>query len=169
MRPQVRLRRVQRRTQAGRGQNVAERLPRGRRHARSGRCHKPSSARAREFRKRIPNLVFIPACGLPLNKNVVATKGVHEPVQDSACEHHAPGSQSSHERPSPPAGEDDELTSGFAQIDEVVAGIALTWRVQRSLTHRSHELRVSAGAGCQDGQAHPRVFCSGSESPPRGR
>ena len=47
--------------------------------------------------------------------------------------------------------------------------MALPGFVQRSLTHGSHEIRVAAGAGRQDGKAHPRIFRSGSESPPRRR
>ena len=100
---------------------------------------------------------------------MVATKRIHEPIQDSACGRQAPGSQCAHERTPPTASEDDELSSGLAQIDEVVAGIALPRFGQCSIAHRSHEMRVTAGAGRHNGKAHPRIFSSGSESPPRRR
>ena len=72
-------------------------------------------------------------------------------------------------RPRLTASEDDELPSGLAQIDEVVAGIALPGFGQCSIAHRSHEMCIAGGAGRHNGEAHPRIFRSGSESPPRCR
>ena len=114
MRAQVSLRLVQRGTPAGRRQNVSERLLRGRRHARSSCCYKPSSARPRKLREHVSDLLLVPAGSLPFDKHVVATKRVDEPVQDTACEHRAPSSQRAHERTPPATSEDDEVTSGLA-------------------------------------------------------
>ena len=169
VRPQMSLRLVQGGAQAGRRQNVAERLLRGRRHARPTRCHQASSARARELREHVPDLVFVPAGPLPFDEHMVAAKRVHESVQYSACGQCAPRSQRAHERAPPAAGEGDKAAAGLAQIDEVVAGFALPGFAQRSLAHGPHEIGVAAGAGCQDGKTHPRIFRPGSESPPRRR
>ena len=166
---QVSLRLVQGGAQAGRRQNVSERLLRGRRHARSTRCHQASSARARKLREHVSGLVLVPAGPLPFDKHMVAAKRVHEYVQYSACGRRAPRSQCAHERAPPAAGEDDKVAAGLAQIDEVMAGFALSGFTQRSIAHRSHEIGVAAGAGRQDGKAHPRIFRSGSKPPPRRR
>lgn len=111
---QVSLRLVQGGTQAGGRQNVAECLLRGRRHARSTRCHQASSARTRELCEQVPDLLLVPAGPLPFNKHMVAAKRVHESVQYSACGYRAPSSQRAHERAPPAAGEDEKVTSGFA-------------------------------------------------------
>ena len=161
------LRLVQGGTQASRRQNVAERLSRGRRHARPSRRHQTGSARSRELREHSSDLVLVPAGPLPFDEHMVAAKRVHESIQYPACGRHAPSSQRAHEWASPATSEDDKVTSGLAQIDEVVAGMTLPGFVQRSIAHRSHEMRVAAGAGRQDGKAHPRIFRSGSKSPPR--
>ena len=100
---------------------------------------------------------------------MVAAKRVHESVQYSARGYRAPSSQRAHEWTPPASGEDEKVASGLAQIDEVVAGMTLPGFVQRSITHRSHEIGIAAGAGRQDGKAHPRIFRSWSESPPRRR
>lgn len=128
MSAQVCLRLVEGESQSGGRKDVAERLLRRGGHARAGRGDESRSTCVREVRKRVSDLVLVPARGLPFNENLVAPKRVREFIQDAARVGHATGAQRTHERTAPASREYEEVPAGHAQIDEAVAGISLPRR-----------------------------------------